>query len=375
MNDKNMVFKIVPRELAANPPMLATTLIGTSFRMVDKVQPSVTQEWRRHEEYWGGKPFIERWHYPLITEAANAYAQFIARNIITYSPSARDALRLRRDAPEAIMAAGALGYHSVTRSNFGKIEKDTVAWRDPRVRIAIHKVVNWDGFLEVNSNRAEFAAAGIEIETGYMTHAPFNSGFFLDPRKNELGDASKNYFYDVAEAKKLVEAAGYPDGFELEYLSTSRSPDIVQVQTDEIKKSGFITVKVTNVPLQFYNDNVQVGAQFRGVQFPAGGGGPDYDFLLSRQYHSSSATTTYGDPKMDALIEAQRKALDPADRNAILKDWARLAAQTFPMLPGNHTFGAWTFDWGWLHNVNYANSNDGASHLHWLSADMPKRSG
>ena len=42
---------------------------------------------------------------PLITETANAYAQFIAQNVIAYTPSARDALTLRADAPQALMKA------------------------------------------------------------------------------------------------------------------------------------------------------------------------------------------------------------------------------------------------------------------------------
>ena len=67
---------------------------------------------------------------------------------------------------------------------------------------------------------AGFAAAGIEVESSlHHPRAPRTRLTCLDPRKGELGEDSKNYMYDVAAAKQMIAAAGYPDGFDMDYFS------------------------------------------------------------------------------------------------------------------------------------------------------------
>ena len=70
MLSRDYGFKIVPKELNREPDLLNTKQIGTNYRIVDKVQPSITREFKRFDDYWDGKPFIDRWHYPVIPEIA-----------------------------------------------------------------------------------------------------------------------------------------------------------------------------------------------------------------------------------------------------------------------------------------------------------------
>jgi peptide/nickel transport system substrate-binding protein len=385
MWDYNFAFKIIPKELNANPDILARQMIGTSWRMVDKVQPSVTWEFKRWDEYWAGKPFIDRWHWPLITESANAYAQFIAQNIIDFTPSARDALKLRSDAPQAIMMANEIVNWTVNRSNFGKLEAGTSPWRDPRVRIALHKIMDWDAYLQLESNVANFRAAGVEPELAYTTHLPWNSAYFLDPRNNELGEASQNYKYDVAAARQLMSAAGHPNGIEIDYQSragNASAQEISTVQLDSWAKSGIVNANRINNTAQVYGDKIVALAEFKGMQYPASSSGTDVDYLLYRNYHSNGPpnpwTGALADKDLDALVIAQRKEPDWNKRVAILKDVQRHVAKTFPLLPGPHRFSTWRFEWPWLHNVNQPFTNRSwpdDSWLQWLDPDMPRRNG
>jgi peptide/nickel transport system substrate-binding protein len=385
MWDYNFAFKIIPKELNASPDILARQMIGTSWRMVDKVQPSVTWEFKRHDDYWAGKPFIDRWHWPLIPEAANAYAQFVAQNVIDYTPNARDALRLRGDAPQAIMTANEIANWTVNRSNFGKIEAGTSPWKDPRVRIALHKIMDWDAYLQLESNVANFRAAGVEPELAYTTHLPWNSAYFLDPRNNELGEASQNYKYDVAAARQLMSAAGHPNGIEIDYQSragNASAQEISTVQLDSWAKSGIVNANRINNTAQVYGDKIVALAEFKGMQYPASSSGTDVDYLLYRNYHSNGPpnpwTGALADKDLDALVIAQRKEPDWNKRVAILKDVQRHVAKTFPLLPGPHRFSTWRFEWPWLHNVNQPFTNRSwpdDSWLQWLDPDMPRRNG
>jgi peptide/nickel transport system substrate-binding protein len=385
MWDYNFAWKVIPKELNANPELLARQMIGTSWRMVDKVQPSVTWEFKRHDDYWAGKPFIDRWHWPLIPEAANAYAQFVAQNVIDYTPNARDALRLRGDAPQAIMTANEIANWTVNRSNFGKIEAGTSPWKDPRVRIALHKIMPWDAYLELESNVKAFRAAGVEPELAYTTHLPWNPAYFLDPRKNELGEASKNYMYDVAAAKQLMSAAGFPDGIDIDYQSragNAAAAEISTVQLDEWAKSGIVRANRVNNTAQVYGDKIVALAEFKGLQYPASSSGTDVDYLLYRNYHSAGPpnpwTGPLADKVLDDLVVKQRKEPDWNKRVAVIKDIQMHVAKTFPLLPGSHRFSTWRFEWPWLHNVNQPYTNRSwpdDSRLQWLDPNMPRRNG
>lgn len=373
MNDKDFAVKIVPKELNANDQMRATTQIGTNYRMVDSVQPSVSRNFKRWDDYWGGKPFIERWAYPIIPEASNAYGQFIAKNIISVAPASRDVLKVRQDVPDALIVGLPLS-RMFARGLFGKREAMTMPWKDARVRIAIRKAVNYDAILDFQSNREAFSAAGIEVETVYGTHGNYDPLFYLDPTKGDLGKDGDNYLYDVAEAKRLVDAAGFVDGFDIDYVALQGSRvEIQQLMIDELKKSGFIRPADRWLNTQEYYDAVTYAADFKGLAITSAPGNTEPDYALYQNYHSSGrATSPYASAEMDDIVQRQRRELDPLKRIEVLKEFQRYAAKTFPHMATHHLFGAFRFDWPWLHNVNYDLQQ---GHKHWLDADMPRRNG
>jgi hypothetical protein len=85
-------YRILPREL--NEDNLARTVaIGTGHRILDNRQDSVAVDYRKNPDYWRGDPFIERWHYPIIPEYANRYAQFLAGHVALGTAMHEDGLR------------------------------------------------------------------------------------------------------------------------------------------------------------------------------------------------------------------------------------------------------------------------------------------
>ncbi|MPZ47908.1 MAG: hypothetical protein GEU75_01090 [Dehalococcoidia bacterium] len=369
MMDKDFMFKIVPKELVENPDLASQRPIGTNYRILDKIQPSSTSEFRRHDAYWAGKPFVERWHYPVIPEYSNRYAQFVAKNIVSFSPNARDVLKLHGDARDAILEAAEISTTSIRTMAFGEIDKNTVPWRDSRVRIAIQKSVNWDGIADFLSNRGALTAAGIEPEVGFNTHVPMDPAFWLDPRKGELGEASKNYLYDPVESKKLLAAAGHASGIDLGMLiQIGNEVDQMGLLLDEYNRFGLIRIIPREVNrTEFFADGVY-SRSFQGIRMPYPSAGTDVDYLFYRFYHGSSLNV-YPDAKLDELIDAQRRAIDPLKRAAIIKDLQLHIATTFCVNVGSHPFSTWNFEWPWLHNVNQTGE------LQWLDPNMPRRNG
>ena len=52
------------------------------------------------------------------------------------------------------------------------------------------------------------------------------SGYILDPKSmgKEYGDKAKNFQHDLADAKKLIEAAGFKTPFEYEQVISKQTP-------------------------------------------------------------------------------------------------------------------------------------------------------
>jgi ABC-type transport system substrate-binding protein len=116
---ERLTYPVYPKELNADPKLAEQIAIGTGFKILDKHQRSVTMEYRKFPEYWGGDPFIDRWHTPIIPEYANRYAQFVNGNIMDFQPTARDVLQLAKDVPGAVIVANPIPDDQVQPSASG----------------------------------------------------------------------------------------------------------------------------------------------------------------------------------------------------------------------------------------------------------------
>jgi ABC-type transport system substrate-binding protein len=374
--DATFTWMVMPKELNADPSIAETKAIGTNYRILDKVTPSVTREYRKHPEYWGGNPFIDRWHEPVIPEYANAYAQFVQGNITNFTPTARDVFLLRKDAPNTVIVASAQNPTELTRHKWGRNNPQAFPWKDDRVRIAFRRSVDYKGTADFLSNRAEFEANGIPIEFWTMTHVMQNPAYWLEPERNELGAFSENYKYNLTEAKKLTAAAGYSGPIDLPiYISGSELNDGDTLLFKYLDEGGIFKAERKFTPANEYRTTINVDGKYDGTQGQSGASGNDIDYVMYRDYHSSRVGgVAFPDAKVDAYAEAQRREPDYQKRIELIKEIQLYLAERFLMNPGRNTFTTFSFRWPWLHNSNYGDQTPYiGGHLQWLDADMPRR--
>lgn len=371
-------YAILPKELNANPDLVKTTAVGTGARILDKRVPSVVIEYRKHDNYWDGKPFIDRWHYAIVPEYANRLAQFLAKNVYSFAPTPGDALQVRKDAPDAVMFGLQPSQEIFNRISWGR-RNLAEPFKDARVRIAIRRAVNWDAIRDFLANKAKFQAEGVEVETYIATHIFNDPNYWLDPRKGELGDASKNYLFDLAEAKKLMAAAGYPDGVDVTaYYGadvTGTGLDRIKLTADELTKSGVLRMKLEAVPAAEVVNRVYVENDIEGMlaNLPAGGG---LDFYLKNFYSTGPGNTQpFKDETLGAMVDKQSREMDTNRRIEILKDIQRYLAKEFYIVPADGNFGSFSFNWPWLHNIIYNTPFGVQAHKLWLDPNMPRRNG
>ena len=382
-------FPVMPKELNANQNLANTVSIGTGYKILDKHQASVAMEYRKHKEYWGGEPFIERWHQPIIPEYSNRYAQFLSGNIIDFQPTARDILTMAKDAPQAVIVARDIPDGRAAKLRFGRNNHTTLPWKDPRVRVAIRRSIDFKSIGEFVSNKQQFEAAGIPVEVLPSTHMPINLAYYMNPEKGEMGKLSDNYIFDVAEAKKLTGAAGFSGPIDAQYWVLPNAQGVIpeeeQLVIDRLQAAGTFKLEVVRSPNTVAHRNCRSLGQCDG--FVSSGTGDDYDAdrVIYRDYHSLGNTEgdqAYPDPRIDRVAEAQRTELDVEKRIGLIKEFQYLAAELMPVVPFVHQYTTFRFRWPWVHNGHYGlqpsdQLTEGrpvaGAHKQWLDKDMPNR--
>jgi ABC-type transport system substrate-binding protein len=386
---RHTCWVVMPKELNASTRMAETLAIGTGYKILDREERAITLEYRKHPGYWGGDPFIDRWHTPIIPEYANRYAQFVNGNIMDFTPTARDVLLLHQDAPDAIVIANELPEEKAPNMRFGTVNNQTSDWKDPRVRIALMRSIDYKSIGQFLSAKDTLEAAGIPIEMSPTTHMIRHPGFWLNPEEGQLGDLSSNYLYDPAEAKKLTAAAGFtstlPNLIVQLSMSSGNVDESDRLVLDSFQRSGTFNVNLVELRSEPVERDYRATQKYEGLMLEQTSGG-DYepDRIIFRNYHSTGnlprGEQAYPDPRIDQIAEAQRRETDLGKRFELLKDFQRLAAQLMPVLPSRHFFTTFSFTWPWLHNVAYGSGGSPAQghpilggQLQWLDPSMPDR--
>lgn len=373
----NASFWVLPKEAADGTMAADQQVIGTAYRQLDRFQPSVTWEYKKHPNFRiKDRPYIDRWHFPIIPEYAQRFAQFLVGNVLEFTPRTQEVLQVRQDAPQTRMfktdPGGGFGL-----IYFGNAEFNTSPWRDDRVRKALSMLINRPAMREHFSNSGTFAQAGFPIDDRFHTHVKAGlSAYWLDPAKDELGPASKWFKYDPAEARALMSAAGYPNGIgEVDcYYATPATlgrdhGERVQITTDMWEQSGLVRPRRNDRPyVQALND-YYLNRNFKGLVLTPEFTYVDIDLEIFAYYHSrgNRYKLNQHDPQVDSMIERQRSELDNSKRIQIIHEFQKYMADKMYVIPWDGVSSGFTFKWPWIRNA----SNPG--HSQWLSADMPRR--
>lgn len=131
---------------------------------------------------------------------------------------------------------------------------------------------------------------------------------------------------DIAKAKELFTAAGYPNGATLSFISSSS-----QDTAEELKKQfaeGGIQLQLKDIPdFDAYLDRVDTGEDDLSMQAYSS------DFLDGADLLNQLMGKNYQNPEVDKLIAESNESLDSAVRLAKLKQASKLVASDVPVLP------------------------------------------
>ncbi|MES2071965.1 MAG: ABC transporter substrate-binding protein [Pseudomonadota bacterium] len=338
------------------------TLIGTgpfkflSFKRGDSIEVV------RNDNYWGDKAAWDKVTFRIITSGAPRVAALLAGDVdaIDGVPPA-DVAKLKSNPKFR------LEQKISWRTLFWELDQQTRAspyitdkagkplagnpLKDVRVRQAISKAINRKALVERTLEGLAIPASNIV--------APGILGY-----NEEL----KVEAYDPEGAKKLLAAAGYPNGFALTLHGPNNryinDEQVIQTIAQFLSKVG-IQAKVETLPLAAYFPKAS-RSEFSVALL--GWGTLATDFGLRTLTGTPNAETGWGswnwgkysNPALDELIQSSLSSVDEAKREDFAKKAAALALKDYALIPLHHQYATWALRKG----LKYAARTDEFTFAH-----------
>jgi peptide/nickel transport system substrate-binding protein len=316
------------------------SVVGTGPWMLERWEPNIRLVYTRNPHYFvPGLPYADGVEILIDRDPSSRLASWLGGKI-DFGPEFQMVVR-RLDLDVARRHKPGLQTVEypwpVTGFNGFKIAQEP--FKDVRVRHALARAVSLADIFESNA-----FSLGHYVAQGAVPASLAEWSIPLD----QLGpEGRKNYVYDTAEAKRLLAAAGYPNGFKTSVDTTSGfGPDFmdyVQVMLRNWKDAGIdaqLNVKEFGafVSSTIYGRFDKMMASLRALFM-------EPDSYLALPFLPDSPLNVLGvnDPKLTEMIRLQRRTFDVAKRRDIIWDAQRHVAEQgyFGMSGAAKVLSAW----------------------------------
>jgi peptide/nickel transport system substrate-binding protein len=311
---------IMPRE-AGNGYNPEEKAIGTGPWVLEKFTPSVGLTYQRHPDYFvKDLPYMDGVDLFVVSEYAQQVNQIKSGRLYELTPQAQDFQDIVKALPGAsVVDIGIPNGHGGI--GFPHLDPNAPTLKDERVRKAISLAMDRDGLIEAVSSAAIWKSFGQTIQTKLNNFMPAALGrWWIDPRGSEMGDSAQWFKYDPAAAKKLLAAAGFPDGLPIEYHRTvsvygANYDTAAEAVVPMLQAAGFKPdVKVDDYRSVW--EPTSWAGKTNGLVFGLGSAFTDPDTILNYWFGPDSSRNhmQVKDPQLTALMAKQRQQLDEQER-------------------------------------------------------------
>lgn len=296
----NHFMWILPKEGVEGQFDLATDAIGTGPFVLEKWEDNVQATFKKNPKFYEeGKPYLDEVIFKVVPDQGSRIAAFRtgqADTIGSLSPEELDQLiKTNPDVTvfEALFATQEQLYLNMKKEPFN----------DLKVRKAISMAVDRQSMVKA-------------IYGGGETSGPVNPS--LGDWSLPLEEREKLQPYNPEEAKKLLEEAGYPDGFDTTLMVTNGYGEqlvrVAQWIAEDLRNIGI------NAEIEVVEYATYFSERWPNVDYDMGVGYQTYfqepDEWLRTQLHTNGARNWYNisDPKLDKMLDEQRLILDVDQR-------------------------------------------------------------
>jgi ABC-type transport system substrate-binding protein len=334
-----------------------TTMRGSGPYFLEEYVASGRLVFKRNPDWYDRpRPYFDVIQQPLLSEYSAGLAQFVGKNVWSYSVRPADILPTKRGNPDMVLLPGR--EPSPTGTGFWNFSKqpDSV-WKDVRLRRALSMTVDRELVLESFFNTTDFVAAGLPVQTYWNSHIGAGCPEWVDPKGTGLGEGAKYFKYDIAEAKKLVEAAGMKAPV-ASVFHTEVGFDPERLKRDELLAGHMneSTVFHFDVDVLDYNTSWRRARESAGAAFPGilthFQSGDTTDIIINRTYtpNGTNAVSSQPLPGITDLVLQQRREFDQQKRMGLIQEMQKRLAIEWPSLYFPGDVPAFTLRWPWLKN-------------------------
>lgn len=359
--------------------------------------PSVSLTFKRHPGYYeADRIYVDEIQDFIIPEYAAGLAQFRAGRIYKYDLRQEDILQTKKDVPELQMYIDTPPtQHGIAMFSWNP--SLATPFRDKRLRQALAMSLDSSVLLDVFHNVEAFRSQGIPVEPFRYTCVPawcnliFSGDYWLNPDDaKKFGPNVKYYQHNPEEAKKLVSAAGYPNGVDsVANWATGYGGDVypryaesaaayaaevgIRLRANTSPITGDFRAKYADNPGEF--DGVTYRLRVSGGIFdpierafleftPAGG-------VSYTGFYSDDSSYKKGDPKYTDFLKKARQEFDNERRTTLSQEFQRMEAenQYQPSFPG--TASVLKLVWPTLRNESVFYASSGPYVGQWLDPTQP----
>ncbi|MFL0506203.1 ABC transporter substrate-binding protein [Ureibacillus sp. 179-F W5.1 NHS] len=305
----NHFMWILPKEGVEGKYDLATDAIGTGPFVLEKWEDNVQATFKKNPTYYEeGKPYLDEVIFKVVPDQGSRIAAFRtgqADTIGSLSPEELDQLiKTNPDITvfEALFATQEQLYLNMEKEPFN----------DLKVRKAISMAIDRQSMVKA-------------IYGGGETSGPVNPS--LGDWSLPLEEREKLQPYNPEEAKKLLEEAGYPDGFDTTLMVTNGYGEqlvrVAQWISEDLRNIGI------NAEIEVVEYATYFSERWPNVDYDMGVGYQTYfqepDEWLRTQLHTNGARNWYNisDPELDKMLDEQRLILDVDQRREYVHDIQR----------------------------------------------------
>lgn len=291
--------------------------VGTGLFKFVSYQPKVGIKLEANPDYFGGAPKLSQVEYRFITEPATAVAELQSGRVDVVVPPIIPIGMVPVIEGDSKLELVSVPGPTVDALRFNTRDGITA---DERVRKAIIMAVD----------RKTIVDSILAGQASEITSFQGELSFGFDPELKALP-------FDPEGAKKLLEEAGVKPGATLQIDirgNDATMNEVAQVVASYLSMVGITaTIKPheTNILLNDIIPQGKTGAMF---QQKWGGWTFDYDNTAYAMYHTGEKWNPYdSDEELDKLLESQRPMTDRSERERVLKEIAKYAADRALELP------------------------------------------
>jgi peptide/nickel transport system substrate-binding protein len=385
-------FYIIPKEGDGrfDPRNIA---IGSGPFYISDYVPSARVVFKRNPNYYNKNvAFVDGVDSPILGEYAANLVQLKAGAVHDYAVRAEDQLLTKQEVPALNLYASPIPGGGGAYTFFGYLPTpaDKTPFRDVRVRQAFSMSLDRDLYIETFGSVSKFTSAGIPVETFWNSALLASSfkGWWIDPRSKEFGENGKFYKHDLSEAKRLLTAAGYPNGLEVESHQVVTGdygvnyPTQVSAYEGMANEAGFKFQKVGHqYTVDWMSQIRDAHGRFTGIAFKTSATEPDPGEKLYSEF--GKAGTRWhggdpdgkgdgsGDPTSEDLLLKIRREFDNDKRKAYAADLQGYLAKMQYYMPSPGLNTALSLAWPALKNYLVFSQGITTRQHYWLDQTLP----